>query len=196
MVFRDIGSLSLLSDQSSENRLTALFTDLRYQPQQLAARMGRQTSTSGGVLGRFDGGALSWGFAPSWRAGVLAGTPSDPVLGERKQFVGATLDADDLVDGLGAGLFAIQQRTEGMLDRRAVGGELRYFTPKLTVFSLLDYDIEYGVLNVGSTQGILAVRHRRHPQLPLRLPAHARPCSSATRCWARPRSRCATCSTT
>ncbi|MBP8297329.1 MAG: tetratricopeptide repeat protein [Burkholderiales bacterium] len=153
VVFRDVGSLSLLSDQSSENRLTALFTDVRYQPQQLAARLGRQTSTSGGVLGRFDGGALSWGFAPSWRAGVLAGTPSDPVLGERKQFVGATLDADDLVDGLGAGLFAIQQRTEGMLDRRAVGGELRYFTPKLTVFSLLDYDVEYGVLNVGSTQG-------------------------------------------
>lgn len=153
VVFRDIGALSLLSDQPSENRLTALFTDLRYQPQQLAARLGRQTSTTGGVLGRFDGGAFSWGFAPSWRAGLLAGTPSDPVLGQPKQFYGATLDADNLLDGLGVGLFAIQQRTEGFTDRRAVGGELRYFTPKLTVFSLLDYDIEYSVLNVGSTQG-------------------------------------------
>ena len=77
------------------------------------------------MLGRFDGGAFSWGFTPSWRVGLLAGRPAYETLGERPNFAGVTLDGTTGIEGLGLGVYAILQRAERLTDRKAVGAELR-----------------------------------------------------------------------
>jgi len=62
----------------------------------------------------------------------------------------------------------------GVVDRRAVGTELRYATNGMNAFGLLDYDVSYNVLNVamlngswvteGTTYTLLA-DHRKTPYL-------------------------------
>jgi tetratricopeptide (TPR) repeat protein len=152
-VLRDIATVSFLADQPNENRLTALYGDFRYQPQRLGARLGRQSSTSGSVLGRFDGGSFAWGVTEKWRVGAIAGVPAQDVLGNRPSFFAVTVDGDTPIPGLGLGFFAVRQAVDGITDREAVGSELRYFKDLTSVFGLLDYDTRFGQLNVGSVQG-------------------------------------------
>ena len=176
-VFRDVHVLSLLSAQPTQNRLSALYADFKNEPMGFDARIGRQSSTSGGVLGRFDGVVAHYTISDAWRVGVLGGTPAEKGIGKRKYFYGATLDNDTLLDGLGVGLFAIEQRTESSVDRRALGTELRYFSQTASVFSLFDYDIKYHEVNVASVQGTLTMHngatvnllydYRRSPTLQL-----------------------------
>lgn len=152
-VVRDIATLSFLSEQPNENRLTSLYGDFRYQPGRLGARLGRQSSTSGSVLGRFDGGSFSWGVTEKWRVGAIAGVPAQEVLGNKPNFFALTVDGDTPIEGLGLGFFAVRQSVDGITDRQAVGSELRYFKDMTSVFGLLDYDIQFSKLNVASVQG-------------------------------------------
>ncbi len=152
-VVRDIATLSFLSEQPNENRLTSLYGDFRYQPGRIGARLGRQSSTSGSVLGRFDGGSFSWGVTEKWRIGAIAGVPAQDVLGNRPNFFALTVDGDTPIEGLGLGFFAVQQTVDGITDRQAIGSELRYFKDLTSVFGLLDYDIQFSKLNVASVQG-------------------------------------------
>jgi hypothetical protein len=43
--------------------------------------------------------------------------------------------------------FYVEQRANGLLDRRAVGLESRFFSKNASVFSLVDYDIYHEALN-------------------------------------------------
>ncbi|MCB1601185.1 MAG: hypothetical protein KDI66_14310 [Xanthomonadales bacterium] len=152
-VLRNIGTLSFLDQQANENRLTALYGDFRYQPQRIGARLGRQSSTSGSVLGRFDGASASWGVTEKWRIGAIAGVPAQDGLGNRPSFAALTVDGDTPIEGLGLGFFAVRQAVDGITDRLAVGTELRYFKDLTSVFGLVDYDIQFDQLNVASVQG-------------------------------------------
>jgi tetratricopeptide (TPR) repeat protein len=187
-VFRNVSVVSFLNGQPSQNRLSALYADFKNEEMRLDARVGRQSSTSGAVLGRFDGATMHYGIGPSWRIGAFAGTPAENTLGGRKHFYGATLDNDKLLDGLGFGLYAVEQRAEGFVDRRSVGNEIRYFTPKLSLFSLLDYDIHFNRVNIASAQGTFSFSggtnfnflydYRRSPPLQLTNALLGRPTSS------------------
>lgn len=176
-VVRDVSVLSFLNGQPSENRLSALYGDFKNERLRFDARVGRQSSGSGAVLGRFDGVATHVGIGPSWRVGAFGGTPAEPTLGSRKTFYGLTLDNDKLLDGLGFGLYAVEQRSEGLVDRRALGNEIRYFSQTLSMFTLLDYDVYFNRINIASTQGTLTLKngaslnllydYRRSPPLQL-----------------------------
>lgn len=158
-VVRDVSVLSFLNGQPSENRLSALYGDFKNERLRFDARIGRQSSSSGAVLGRFDGVATHVGIGPSWRVGAFGGTPAEPTLGSRKTFYGLTLDNDKLLDGLGFGLYAVEQRSEGLVDRRALGNEIRYFSQTLSMFTLLDYDVYFNRINIASTQGTLTLKN-------------------------------------
>lgn len=152
-VFRDTYMASFLQQQRSRNRLYSLYGDVKNIRLGTQARIGRQTSTGGGVLGRYDGGSLSYSPSGRWRIGVLGGTPSEDTPGGRQTFFGQSLDFENIVDGLGLGLFNITQRVGGFTDRHAVGGELRYFDQHRSLFGYLDYDRTFSALNIGSLQG-------------------------------------------
>mgnify|MGYP003463547414 CR=1 FL=1 len=56
-VFRDNYTWNFLRDGNNRNRMNALYAETRYAPNSFFARLGRQSATSGGVLGRLrDGG--------------------------------------------------------------------------------------------------------------------------------------------
>ncbi|MFQ5473653.1 MAG: hypothetical protein ACE5FA_12320, partial [Dehalococcoidia bacterium] len=141
-----------LDTAESEARLSRFYMDLLDRRRHLSARIGRQTRSSGGVLGRFDGALLSYQFRSQVTANLVAGYPTDSSVLSRldteKHFVGFSLDLGTFADRWDFNTFIVRQQAAGILDRLAVGGEVRYFHPSHSFFSLVDYDIDYKEMNI------------------------------------------------
>jgi tetratricopeptide (TPR) repeat protein len=152
-VVRDQYVANFLSGGSNKNWLNALYAETRYLPDQLLARVGRQSATSGGVLGLFDGAVGSWGFLPNYRVNAVVGQPVDNPFNTTSTFYGASLDVDKVGDRFSGSAFAIRQVAAGETDRLGIGGELRYFDTERNVYSMLDYDPLFHAVNIGMVQG-------------------------------------------
>ena len=175
LVFRDVDSRNLLSGQPSQNQVYTAYGEIRGAHNDYLMRLGRQSATGGGVLGRFDGVAASYGEPQELRVNGVAGALSDYSLGAKPRFVGASVDKGDF------SLYGIIQTVEGTLDRRAVGTEFRYFDDKKNAYGLLDYDTYFKAVNAaeftGTARGIsllpdstlsFLLDHRKTPSLSIR----------------------------
>ena len=152
-VVRDQYVANFLANGTNKNWLNALYGETRYLPDQLLARVGRQSATSGGVLGLFDGAVGSWGFLPNYRVNAVVGKPVDNPFNTTSTFYGASVDVDKVGDRFSGSAFAIRQVAAGETDRLGIGGELRYFDTERNVYSMLDYDPLFHALNIGMVQG-------------------------------------------
>ncbi len=153
VVFRGDDTRSFIDTRPNRSRVLSAFYEYKGYQNGFSAKVGRQTPISGGALGRFDGALLGYEFAPKWRANVIAGMPVEfPSLDTDQTFWGVSLDADELTERLRAKTYYIDQTADGLVDRRAVGLELGLYDARGSVSSLLDYDISYGVLNIGTLQ--------------------------------------------
>ncbi len=152
-VMRDQYVANFLANGSNRNWLNALYAETRYLPTQLMARIGRQSATSGGILGLFDGAVGSWGFLPNYRVNAVVGQPVDNPFNTTSTFYGASLDVDKVGDRFSGSAFAIRQVAAGETDRLGIGGELRYFDTERNVYSMLDYDPLFHAVNIGMVQG-------------------------------------------
>lgn len=136
--------------------VSALYVEAALKDLGAETRIGRQTRSSGGVLGRFDGGVFSYSPAELFRLNAVVGSPvnrrRDTPFEDDKLFYGASADFGPF-NGLDFTLFGIEQRDRSILDRRAVGGEMRYFDDNKSAFALVDYDIHYNELNAAVVNG-------------------------------------------
>ena len=158
VVVRDNYTLNFLENTENVNRLYAAYAEVRNKLHDYSGRLGRQPGNSGGVLGRFDGISLGYGVLPKWRINVVAGEPVEfnPINSD-KQFWGTSLDAGTFAEHWNGSAYYINQTVDGIVDRQAVGAELRYFDPRSSMLSLVDYDLSYGALNIALLQGTLQV---------------------------------------
>jgi TolA-binding protein len=157
-VFRDSYTTDLERSDKSKNRLSALYVDYKSLSRGYGVRLGRQSPTGGGVMGRFDGISANLMLRPKLKLGAVAGEPSDKFFDSKRRFYGASIDADGLVPNVGAALYAIEQRIDSETDRRALGLELRYFKAGASVFSQFDYDVLIKGLNIATVQGTLILQ--------------------------------------
>ena len=133
--------------------LTALYFDFVDRRMNTAARIGRQTRNSAGILGRFDGALLGWQAKPRVRFNLAAGFP---VLSSRQMsilrdrvFYNASVDLGAKRDALQTTLYWFDQRSHGLIDRQAVGAEMRYLKGRFNSYAILDYDVHFKRLNLG-----------------------------------------------
>lgn len=175
LVFRDVSSQSFLSTQASQNRVSAAYGEIKGRTQNYLVRAGLQSPAGGGVLGRFNGLAASYGDAQDLRVNSVMGTLSDYSQGSKPKFFGASVDRGFF------SLYGINQTLEGVQDRRALGTEFRYFDDKRNAFGLLDYDTYFKAVNaaqfMGMSRGLawlpngtlsFMVDHRKTPSLSIR----------------------------
>jgi tetratricopeptide (TPR) repeat protein len=169
-------------EDADDARVGRLFVEATDRGRRLRGSLGRQSSNGGGVLGRFDGAALDWGFTEHWKLGAVAGYPFDSAISNStstdRSFVGLNLQGEDIVKNLDAEFFTIAQEFEGFTDRRAVGGSMRYFATQGSLLAYLDYDYHYASLNLAlisgqwnmreATQFTFLVEHRNNPFLTTR----------------------------
>lgn len=152
-VFRDAYTSDRERPDRSRNRLSSAYFDHRALKDGWGLRVGRQSPTGGGVMGRFDGLQGYVAAGRQWRVGAVAGAPAEPLFDTHRYFYGARIEGDRVVGGAGGSLYAIEQRIDGEIDRRAVGVELRWFSGGSSIFSQADYDVAFGALNAVSVQG-------------------------------------------
>lgn len=144
------------SDQS-QFRISSMYFDIKDRKQKWNARVGRQSQSTGGILGRFDGIIMGYRLNPKWKVNAFTGFPvnisSSNQLDTDKSFVGASIDIGAYAKYWNGSLFAVKQTAFNLDDRTAVGAELRYLNPKVTLFGLIDYDINYKSLNIAQLVG-------------------------------------------
>ncbi len=171
LVFRDVNTKNFLSSQPSQNRVNAAYGEIKDRSKNYLLRLGRQSSPGGGVLGRFDGLAGTYGAAEAMHFNGVAGALVDYSQGAKPQFVGASMDNGPLT------LYAIRQSIEGATDRRALGTEWRFFESNRSAFALLDYDTYFKAVNAAQVMGTLGtldgtvnfmLDHRKTPSLSTR----------------------------
>lgn len=143
---------------NSDTTVSSLYVDAKDRQHDLSMRLGRQSRSTGGVLGRFDGLLVGMDLTSKFAISAVAGSPvesSTDGIDTDRYFCGLTFEFDGFADGWYANTFVIEQRADSITDRRAVGGELRYFDPTRSFFSLIDYDIHHGELNIWQFLGNL-----------------------------------------
>ena len=137
--------------EDSESTVSSFYLNAEDRQRGYSMRLGRQSRSSGGVLGRFDGLLLGVPLGSVFSLNPVAGFPvesSSDNVDTDKYFYGLTLGFDGFAKGWDGNTFIIEQRVDGEIDRRAVGGELRYFDLRRSFFSLVDYDIHHSKLNI------------------------------------------------
>ena len=134
----------------NNNRVYYFYADISDADTGLSMRLGRQRMYASGILGRFDGLQAGWRFTEDMRVNVMAGYPvysSSESMDTGRQFYGASIDILDIGELVDASLFINEQSVGGISDRRAIGGELRYFASRSSLVSSVDFDLGYSELN-------------------------------------------------
>jgi len=139
-------------DSEDETRVNDLYIDALDKKINLSGRLGRQSRSTGGVLGRFDGGLINYRTSPQVGFSLVGGYPVDFFTRNNinwdKNFYGLSMDLGTFADRWDFNTFYMTQEANGISDRKAVGGEVRYYDPHRSFFSLVDYDTSYDAINI------------------------------------------------
>jgi cell division septation protein DedD len=143
-------------EDGDESYINLAYLELTDEQIGLSGRVGRQSRHSGGVLGRFDGAFMAYSISPrvtlNGVAGYTVDTSREAFQNERSLY-GLSVDLTDMVQDMDFSLFYNAQDYSGATDRRAVGGEVRYFVERGNLLGLVDYDTYYGALNIAMLSG-------------------------------------------
>ncbi len=120
------------------------YADVLDKPSGLSARLGRQMRADAGIFGRFDGLSLGWKANDMIDVGLAAGSPvyarEQLPFEDGRYFYGASAVFRLPDTDWSAEIYAIEQRANGILDRRAIGTELRYQAESVAAFAGVDFD--------------------------------------------------------
>ncbi|MEZ5921968.1 MAG: tetratricopeptide repeat protein [Parvularculaceae bacterium] len=137
--------------------ISAAYLDLADNVTHFAARIGRQTRNTGGVLGRFDGGLISFNASDHVRFNLVGGAPvlrsRDLFIDNHRRFAGASIDLNQIIKGVDTTGYFIYQKVDGLVDREAAGLEVRYVDNSKSAYGLIDYDVFYDTLNLALFNG-------------------------------------------
>lgn len=148
VVLRDTLTNNYLPGQADRNRLNAAYFEQSNKELGYLVRAGRQTGSSGGVLGRFDGLLAGYNITPDWKVNGVYGYPVEFGTYYSRQMYGVSLDYAAQPDRPGFTTYFIEQTVDGVADRRAVGLEGRYFNSQSSMYGMVDYDINFKGLNI------------------------------------------------
>lgn len=140
----------------SQSRVNTLYVDARNKEKGLSAKLGRQSSSKGGVFGRFDGLWASYELRPKWIINATIGKPvsfSRNALDADKIFYGVSATLGTFMNKWDGNVYFVDQQVEGITDRQAIGGDIRYADKKYTLFNAIDYDTSYKKLNIFLVRG-------------------------------------------
>ena len=175
-------TFDMLSDgPGDQSRITMLFAELNDRELDWTVRAGRQSGSAGGLLGTFDGVYAGYQVRPRFRLNANFGYPVESTRdgpNTDRQFYGLSADFGTFANAWDFSVYAVSQDYFGATDRQAIGTEVRYFTPGITMVGLLDYDIHYQDLNNVLLLGTFALParwtvsfnldHRKSPSLTTR----------------------------
>jgi len=141
-------------DDESDGRFSRLYYEMINRNNNNHLKVGRQTYSEGGVLGLFDGGVFGLGVTRKSSVNLAAGYLLDieDLLNfsytKDRKFASLNFDVGNEFKDWDISFYFIQQMANDLVDRQAVGSEIRYFKPTFNIFNLIDYDTSYDTLNI------------------------------------------------
>lgn len=148
---------SFIEGNDDEFSISSLFFEGTVKEWDIVGKVGRQTRNTGGVLGRFDGGLLTWQVAENFKLNGVVGSPvysrKDEPFNDDKLFYGVSLDYGLKDSPLDTTFYFFEQRDGDLIDRQAIGVEARFFDKNISAFATLDYDIHFSELNTALFSG-------------------------------------------
>ena len=109
------------------------------------------------MFGRFDGALLGYQASDQVLLRAVAGSPvyygDNAPFADGRFFLGASIDLSSAGKLWTGSLYAIEQKVRKTVDRRALGGEIRYQGKELQSYAGIDYDVFYGEINNAFVNG-------------------------------------------
>jgi len=135
---------------ASQVRLPQAYVELDNKVHNWVGRIGRQSQSTGGVYGSYDGAYVGWLVRPGLRLGVAAGSPLqtyEAKFQHDRTFGNVSLELLSVLPGLDLTGFVFEQKAKGILDSRQVGAEARYYRNGRSLVGQVDYDVSFKELN-------------------------------------------------
>jgi len=138
-------------EENSQVKISYLYTESNFKKLGISSRLGRQRYNASGAFGRFDGAVLSYNLSDKLKFSATSGYPvtfdSYQRIQDEKPFYSANLELESLFGLFDINTYFITQYNDTLLDRQAIGFDIRHFDRDKTFFSTIDYDVSYNVLN-------------------------------------------------
>lgn len=134
-------------------RLPQAYVELDDNQSHWVSRLGRQSQSTGGVYGSYDGGYFGWLVKPGLRLGFAAGAPIQTYAATfdgSRVFANVSADFLGVLPGLDLSGYLFQQNAGSVLDSREVGLETRYYKDGHSLVGQFNYDISYHALNAAT----------------------------------------------
>lgn len=189
LVLRQYSRLNFLPNQPEDYRWNAAYVEQSARDRSYMFRLGRQSGTSGGMPGRFDGVAAGYSFNPTWRLNAAVGKPVEYVSSgsqpDSKIFYSGSIDLTRLPDQWSGSAYGSVEyvgggyKTGGIRNRTALGLEAHYFDQQRSYMTQVEMDTIYHKINLATFQGnwskesgenyYMTIDHRRSPPMALNL---------------------------
>ena len=132
-------------------RINIAFVDFAAANKDKSIRIGRQSQNRGGAPGRMDGAWIEYRLTPGLKMNLVGGYPVNTTLSntlqKNKPFQGISFDFTSEDKSFDYSFYSIEQKVDSIVDRSAVGTELRYRKGIQNHFMLVDYDNYFNELN-------------------------------------------------
>lgn len=156
LVIHDTQLHNMLSGSADKNNLTAFYIDQTNKAEDYSWRIGRQYGAGQGALGRFDGLIGRYRMNDDWRLTGIIGTPDEGSHNSTKTnryFYGVGVELNNPNKHWSGNIYGVQQMADGLLERRAIGTEMRYFNEDTYWLGSIDYDTLYKQITMATLQG-------------------------------------------
>ncbi len=163
-----------------ELQISAAYWDTYSRRMNMGLRLGRQSNWETGALGRFDGVGLTYRPTDNVGFGVTGGFLIDSSFEDPstdRPFFSLSGEYTSDSGSLTFRPFFVQQYVDGIVDRQALGASGQYYSERVLLFSLVDYDLHHSALNnftltgnftLGRSQLNASYEHRMSPYLTTR----------------------------
>lgn len=144
-------------------RLPQAYVEVDDHSADWTARVGRQSQTTGGVYGTYDGAFVGWQLRPGLRVSASVGATLmsyDASVQHDRVFSDVAVEWSGLMPGLDLTGFVFEQKAAGFVDAEQVGLEARYYRDGRSLVTQVDYDTQFHSLNSATLLGSLSLPAR------------------------------------
>ncbi len=169
----------LLAKDTENPEISSFYSKIKNSKHGLYLTVGRQSASTAGVLGKFDGLYFGYDANDSTKINLVGGYPvniSDKTkVYTNKKFYGMNVEFNELWKSWSISPYFLTQEVDGITDREVIGTDFRYFSDSGNFFGTVDYDTLFEEVNIYMMRGqykvsekstvLLSLDHRKNPLL-------------------------------
>jgi tetratricopeptide (TPR) repeat protein len=149
-------------DQKDQFGVSQASVDVVFKDLNLRTVAGRQTYNGDGVFGRFDGALFSWQALPMLKVDLDGGIPANSRYNlpfglsggvTNQAFFGGGIGIGPLFGGLDASIYYNEGVGHWLVNREAVGTDIKFADATKFAFVNIDYDLRFQQLNEAVLSG-------------------------------------------